>query len=159
MRSAGAPRLASEGSVPRAPNRRAMRALSVWCIGAALCMADPAAAQDAPGARPGGPSSPVTISACSGGITSIEFVEIAAYDVTFRNTAPVAADEVRFSARYGRHQKRAAFDLKGTFAPGAVVSRHVRRTVSGGLFSYQSDRNDCDVDYVHFTNGSSWSRL
>jgi hypothetical protein len=101
---------------------------------------------------------PVTISACSGGIHSIEFVEIASYDVTLRNTTSVPADEVRFSARYGRHEKRATFDVKAPFPPGADVSRHVRRTVNGGLFAYVSDTNDCTVDYVHFTNGSSWTR-
>jgi len=112
------------------------------------------AAAPAPAVAP----APVTISVCSGGITSIELVEIASYDVTLRNTTPVPADEVRFSARYGRHEKRATFDLKEPFAPGADVSRHVRRTVNGGLFAYVSDKNDCTVDYVHFTNGSSWTR-
>jgi hypothetical protein len=101
---------------------------------------------------------PVTISACSGGITSIELVEIATYDVTFRNGAALSADEIRISARYGRHEKRATFDIKGVFPPGVDVTKHLRRTVSGGLFAYQSDRNDCFVDYVHFANGSSWSR-
>lgn len=105
-----------------------------------------------------GPAAPVTISVCSGGITSIELVEIASYDVTFRNTTSVPADEIRFGARYGRHEKRAEFDLKGIFPPGTDVSRHVRRTVSGGLFSYISDTNDCTVDYVHFTNGTAWTR-
>jgi hypothetical protein len=102
--------------------------------------------------------SPVTISVCSGGIHSIELVEIASYDVTLRNTTSVPADEVRFSARYGRHEKRATFDLKTAFPPGTDVSRHVRRTVNGGLFAYVSDTNDCTVDYVHFTNGSAWTR-
>ena len=100
----------------------------------------------------------MTISVCSGGITSLELVEIASYDVTFRNRSAVAADEVRLSARYGRHEKRATFDVKGVFPPGADVSRHLRRTVNGGLFAYRSDQNDCFVDYVHFTDGSSWSR-
>lgn len=103
------------------------------------------------------PAAPVSIEACRGGITSIELMEIATYDVTLRNTARVAADEIRFSARYGRHEKRAAFDLHGTFAPGVDVRRSVRRTVSGGLFSYVSDQNDCTVDYVHFTDGTSWT--
>ena len=103
-------------------------------------------------------SAPVTISACSGGITSIEFVEVASYDVTFRNTASVPADEIRLGARYGRHEKRATFDLKGPFAPGIDVSRHLRRTVNGGLFAYRSTQNDCFVDYVRFTNGTTWSR-
>jgi hypothetical protein len=101
---------------------------------------------------------PVTISVCSGGIHSIEFVEIASYDVTLRNTTSVPADEVRFSVRYGRHEKRATFDVKAPFPPGTDVSRHVRRTVNGGLFAYVSDTNDCTVDYVHFANGSAWTR-
>ena len=104
------------------------------------------------------PASPVAITVCRGGITSVELVEIAAYDVTLRNTSAVPADEVRFAARYGRHEKRATFDVKATFPPGVDVQRHVRRTVNGGLFAYTSDQNDCTVDYVHFTDGTSWTR-
>ena len=139
---------------------RLMRTMLVWCGAAcvaALAASAPAGAQNGAGqANPAG--APVTISACSGGVTSIEFVETATYDVTMRNTAPVAADEIRLSVRYGRHEKRATFDLKEVFPPGVTVSRHLRRTVNGGLFSYWSDRNDCFVDYVHFTNGTSWTR-
>ena len=134
------------------PNRGSMRSVLV-----ALCLlsvtAAPAGAADSRAS-----AAPVTISACSGGISSVEFVEIASYDVTFRNRSSVSADEVRLSARYGRHEKRATFDVKGAFPPGMDVSRHLRRTVNGGLFGYRSDQNDCFVDYVHFTDGSSWSR-
>ena len=139
-----------------APNRRDMRSVLVACSLAALAAA-PAVAASAAGS-PANAQAPVTISACSGGISSVEFVEIASYDVTFRNRSSVPADEIRLSARYGRHEKRATFDLKGAFPPGADVSRHLRRTVNGGLFAYRSDQNDCFVDYVHFTDGSSWSR-
>ncbi len=104
------------------------------------------------------PPSPVAITACSGGIHSIELIEIASYDVTLRNTAAVAADEIRFSVRYGRHEKRATFDVKGAFPPNVDVSKHVRRTVNGGLFGFVSDQNDCNVDYVHFADGTSWTR-
>jgi hypothetical protein len=135
-----------------------MRLFAVSCALTWLVAVTPAAAQTGPGGQPATPPAPVTISSCVGGIQSVEFVEIATYDVTFRNTGPVAADEVRLSARYGRHEKRATFDLKETFAPGVDVSRHLRRTVNGGLFGYWSDHNDCFVDYVHFTNGTSWSR-
>lgn len=117
--------------------------------------AGPAGAQS-PSPAPA-PAAPVTISACRGGIASIELVEIAAYDVTLRNTAAVAADEVKLSARYGRRRKIAAFDVRGAFAPGVDVTRHLRRTVGGGLYSYESDTNDCTVDYVHFSDGTSWS--
>ncbi len=75
------------------------------------------------------PQAPVAITACRGGITSVELMEIAAYDVTLRNDGRVAADEIRWSARYGRHEKRATFDLKGTFAPGRV--RHAQRAPHG----------------------------
>lgn len=134
------------------------RFATVLCAAAMCAGVVPAAARAATAAPAPVQSSPVTISVCSGGITSIELVEIASYDVTLRNTASVPADEIRFGARYGRHEKRAEFDLKGVFPPGADVSRHVRRTVSGGLFAYVSDQNDCTVDYVHFTNGTAWTR-
>jgi hypothetical protein len=26
------------------------------------------------------------------------------------------------------------------------------------MFAYVSDQNDCTVDYVHFTDGTSWRR-
>lgn len=106
----------------------------------------------------GAAPAPMTIWACSGGIRSYELVEVASYDVTLRNTAATAADEVRLSVRYGRHDKRAAFDIKTGFPPGVDVKQHVRRTVSGGLYSYVSDQNDCRIDYVHYTDGTSWSR-
>ena len=101
---------------------------------------------------------PVTISRCSGGITSVELVEIASYDVTVRNTTAVPADRIGLSARYGRHEKRATFDLTGPFPPGVDVSRHLRRTVNGGLFGYRSDQNDCFIDSVHFADGTTWRR-
>lgn len=63
-----------------------------------------------------------------------------------------------YAVRYGRHEKRATFDLKGPFPPGIDVSRHLRRTINGGLFAYRSTQNDCFVDYVRFSNGTTWSR-
>jgi len=126
-------------------------------LGAALAVGLTLAAPAAVGAQTG-PRPPVTISRCSGGITSVELVEIASYDVTLRNTTPVTADRVGLSARYGRHEKRATFELTGPFPPGVDVSRHLRRTVNGGLFAYRSDQNDCFIDYVHFTNGAFWRR-
>jgi hypothetical protein len=109
-------------------------------------------------ASPPVPQAPVTITSCSGGIRSYELIEVASYDVTLRNTSPVGADEVRFSARYGRHDKRATFDVKTAFPPNVDVHQRVRRTVNGGLFAYISDENDCFVDYVHFIDGHSWTR-
>jgi hypothetical protein len=133
-----------------------MRSFTVLCLAAFLCTAEAVAAQTGtvgPAASP----APVTISTCSGGLSSFELIEFATYDVTFRNAGPVAADEVRLSALYGRRGKRATFDVTGRFPPGVDVSRHLRHTVSGGLYSFRSDKNDCVVDYVHFTDGSSWS--
>jgi len=121
-----------------------------------VAFASPAGAQSTPSPSP--VPAPVVVGACRGGIASVELVEIAAYDVTFRNTAGVAADEVRLSVRYGRRNKTANFDVHAAFAPNVEITKHLRRTVSGGLYSYESDQNDCSVDYVHFTDGTSWSR-
>jgi hypothetical protein len=126
-----------------------------WLAAAALAAlaAGPASAQTASAPA----AAPVSVSACRGGIASVELVEIAAYDVTLRDTAVIAADEIKLSVRYGRRGKTADFDVRGTFAPATDVTRHLRRTVGGGLYSYESDTNDCRVDYVHFTDGTSWN--
>ena len=133
-----------------------MRSFTVLCLAAFLSTVETAGAQPAAAGRAPLPA-PVTISVCSGGLSSFELVEFATYDVTVRNTASVPADKIRLSALYGRRGKRATFDLTGLFPPNADVSRHLRHTVSGGLYSFRSDKNDCVVDYVHFTDGSSWS--
>src|ERR1700691_2610289 len=125
-----------------------MRSFTVSCLAAFFCTAQAVAAQPAAGGAPARPA-PVTISTCSGGLSSFELVEIATYDVTFRNAGPVAADRIRLSALYGRRGKRATCDLTGVFPPGVDVSRHLRHTVSGGLYAFRSDKNDCVVDYVH----------
>jgi hypothetical protein len=103
------------------------------------------------------PGAPVTITSCRGGITSIELTEIASYDVTLHNGSAKSVDDIKLSARYGRHEKRASFDVKLALAPGADLNQHVRRNVAGGLFSNWSDQNDCFVDFVHFTDGTSWT--
>jgi hypothetical protein len=103
------------------------------------------------------PAPPVTFSECRGGISSIELVELAAYNVTFRNTSAVAADEIRLSIPYGRH-KVANFDLRGTFNPQVDTSRALRKNVNGGLYAWRSSQNDCIVDFVHFTDGTTWNR-
>jgi hypothetical protein len=142
--------------------RRSLAAARLIAGPALLAVSVPLAIFAAPaGAQTPSPSpaatAPVALGACRGGIASIELVEIAAYDVTLRNTAALPADEIKLSVRYGRRRKTAAFDLRGTFAPGVDVTRHLRRTVGAGLYSYASDSNDCSVDYVHFSDGTSWS--
>jgi hypothetical protein len=102
------------------------------------------------------PAPPVIASSCSGGITSIELVEHAAYDVTFRNTTNVAADDLQLAIPYGR-RKVATFDVHTTFAPHVDVRQHLHKNLSGGLFAYTSDENNCEVRYVHFADGTSWS--
>jgi|GEM_PF-2192654 hypothetical protein len=101
------------------------------------------------------PSPPVIATSCSGGVTSIELVEHASYDVTFRNTSSVAADDVRLAIPYGR-RKVAMFDVHAIFAPHADLVQHLHKNLSGGLFAYASDQNTCDVRYVHFVDGTSW---
>jgi len=100
---------------------------------------------------------PVIITACTGGIASIELVEVAAYDVTLRNEGAVAADEIAMTVR-GRRNKVMSFQLKGTFAPGIEIKRRIGRPLGIGLYTYSSSNNDCFIDSVHFANGSTWNR-
>jgi hypothetical protein len=104
------------------------------------------------------PSPPVVATSCSGGITSIELVEHASYDVTFRNTSNVAADDVRVAIPYGR-RKVATFDVHAIFAPHVDLVQHLHKNLSGGLFAYASDHNNCEVRYVHFIDGTSWGAV
>ena len=120
--------------------------LAVFMLAAAI----PAGAQPATE-----PSPPVMATSCSGGITSIELVEHASYDVTFRNTSNVAADDVQVAIPYGR-RKVATFDVHATFAPHADLVQHLHKNLSGGLFAFASDHNNCEVRYVHFIDGTSW---
>ena len=101
------------------------------------------------------PQSPVIVSSCSGGITSIELVEHAAYDVTFLNTTNVVADDLQLAIPYGR-RKVATFDVHAAFAPHSDVQQHLHKNLSGGLYAYTSNVNNCQVWYVHFVDGSSW---
>lgn len=103
------------------------------------------------------PAAPVTISACRGGIASLELIELAAYDVTLRNTANLTTDVIRLRIDYGRG-KTLTFDIKGTFSPNTDVKRRLSRTLGFGLYSYSSTANRCSVQYVHYINGSSWNQ-
>ncbi len=101
--------------------------------------------------------SPVIITDCRGGIASIELVEVAAYNVTLRNTRDISADEIRLTVRT-RRNKLLNFDLKGAFDPRNDVKRRVGRSVGLGFYSYSSANNQCSIDWVHFADGSSWSK-
>ncbi len=98
---------------------------------------------------------PISATSCRGGVTSIELVEHAAYDATFHNAANVAADDIHVAIPYGRHRV-ATFDVESTFPPGADVSVHLHKNLSGGLFAYVSDDNACNIRYVHFVDGTTW---
>lgn len=116
---------------------------------ATLLLATPAFGADAVPA-------PVTVSDCRGGIASIELVEMANYAVTFRNTATATADEIRFAIPYGR-RKTATFTVRGTFSPDIDIRRALQKSVGVGLYGYSSTNNTCRVEFVHFTDGSSWT--
>ncbi len=98
---------------------------------------------------------PVKITECKGGLAVVEFVELAAYDITFRNMSTVASDEIDVRINYGR-KKSATFKLKGQFSPQVDIKRRAQRTLGFGLYTYESDQNQCFVEYVHFVDGSSW---
>jgi hypothetical protein len=100
-------------------------------------------------------TSPVVATACHGTISSIELVEHASYDATFHNGAAVAADDIHVAIPYGR-TKTATFDVRDTFAPGADVSEHLHKNLSGGLFAVATTDDRCSVRYVHFVDGTQW---
>jgi hypothetical protein len=126
----------------RFSERRAVLALLLWLV--PLC-----ATADT--------GSPVVVTDCRGGITSIALVEIGAYEITLRNTSPVQADDIRIAIAYD-HGQIAGFDVRGKFPPNADIKKSLRKPVGHGQYTYASGRNVCDVQYVHFTNGSSWSK-
>ena len=72
-----------------------------------------------------------------------------------RDTARVAADEIRLAIPYGR-RRTATFDVRGSFPPNVDVAKTLRKTLSGGLYAYDSSQNDCRIEYVHFVNGTTW---
>jgi hypothetical protein len=98
---------------------------------------------------------PVVAISCPGSITSIELVEHASYDVTFRNTSDVVADDVQLAIPYGR-RKVATFDVHATFVPHVDLLQHLHKNLSGGLFAYTSNQNNCEIRYVHFVDGTTW---
>lgn len=126
-----------------------MRLLLVSCyalVALGVLGASPAAAQS---------GAPVTATSCRGGVTSIELVEHAAYDTTFHNAANVAVDDFHVAIPYGRHGV-AFFDVRSPIAPGGDVTVHLHKNLKGGLFADESDRNACNVRYVHFVDGTTW---
>ena len=101
-------------------------------------------------------TAPIVATSCTGGVTSIELTEHASYEATFRNSSAVAADEIRVVIPYGR-RRLATFDVKQAFPANAATSVHLHKNLAGGLYAYETDRNDCRVQYVHFVDGTSWS--
>ena len=102
-------------------------------------------------------TSPVVATSCQGTNSSIELVEHASYDATFRNTGTVGVDDIHVAIPYGR-TKVAAFDVHDSFPPGVEVKEHLHKNLSGGLFATSTDDNRCIVKYVHFVNGRTWSK-
>lgn len=100
-------------------------------------------------------AAPVAATRCSGGVTSIELVEHAAYDATFHNAANIGADDIHVVIPYGRHRV-ATFDVAQAFPPGTDVPVHLHKNLRGGLYAYESDSNACNIRYVHFVDGSTW---
>jgi hypothetical protein len=100
---------------------------------------------------------PVVATSCHGTITSLELVEHASYDATFRNTGTIGVDDIHVAIPYGR-TKIATFDVHDSFPPGADVMEHLHKNLSGGLFATSTNDNRCSVTYVHFVNGLSWGK-
>jgi hypothetical protein len=117
-------------------------------IGLTLSMAARAEAQTV---------SPVVATTCHGTITSLELIEHASYDATFHNSGTVAVDDIHVAIPYGR-TKLATFDVHDSFPPGADVTEHLHKNLSGGLFATATNDDRCSVTYVHFANGQFWGK-
>lgn len=73
--------------------------------------------------------------------------------MTFRNNAPVSANEVRFEVRQG--QDVVAVSDSGTFATGVDIAHRFTNPNASFGSPWQSAR--VAVTYVHFTDGSTWA--
>ena len=73
--------------------------------------------------------------------------------MTFRNNAPVSANEVRFEVRQGRDV--VAISDNGTFATGVDIAHRFANPNASFGSPWQSAR--VAVTYVHFTDGSTWT--
>ncbi len=124
-----------------------MKQLLIPALFMALVAAAPASAPSA---------SPVSATSCSGTIDSIELTQHASYNATFVDNAAIAADEIRVVIPYGR-KRSMTFDVHGAFAPGAPVTEHLHKNLPGGLFTAATTDDRCEVRYVHFVDGTSWS--
>lgn len=98
---------------------------------------------------------PIVVSDCRGGIANVQLLEIAAYDVTFRNVSNLQADVVRLVVAHGP-SKIATFEIRGTFLPNRDMRKALRKTVGRGTVAYESAQDTCKVQHVHFTNGKTW---
>ena len=73
--------------------------------------------------------------------------------MTFRNNAPVTANEVRFEVRQG--QDVVVVSDAGTFSTGVDIAHRFANPNASFGSPWQSAR--VAVTYVHFSDGSTWS--
>ncbi|GAC1307804.1 MAG: hypothetical protein NVSMB21_12300 [Vulcanimicrobiaceae bacterium] len=73
--------------------------------------------------------------------------------ITFRNTAPVAANEVRFAVRQGQDSVEVS-DV-GTFATGVDIAHRFANPSTSFATPWQPAR--VTVTYVRFTDGTTWT--
>jgi hypothetical protein len=71
--------------------------------------------------------------------------------LSFRNTARVGADEVRFVVRFQGTDK--VIVDKGTFSPGTPITHNF---IAGVGVPSPRDNSEVGVQYVHFTDGTYW---
>jgi hypothetical protein len=74
--------------------------------------------------------------------------------VTFTNERRVPADEVSFTIEYGGRTER--FIDKGAFSPDVRIEHAFNGFYDANYRGPTPTR--CGVDYVHFSDGSSWSQ-
>lgn len=72
----------------------------------------------------------------------------------FTNQGAVSADVVRFTVYLGSGNKPQTITETGTFSPGVGIDRE--HNLASYLFG-SSRTPSCTVNYVHFTDGTSWT--
>ena len=98
-------------------------------------------------------SDPIRIDDCH--ILNSRFYAHRSLALTFTNRRTIAADEVRFTITYAGTMTRVTDT--GTFSPGVGIHHGFDAFPSALYYYYGFWPKDCAVEYVHYSDGSSWT--
>ena len=123
-----------------------LASIAALLVGFMFTQVEPAFAASSP--------DPIRIDDCH--ILNSRFYAHRSLALTFTNRLSTAADEVRFMITYAG--KVAQVTDKGTFSPGIGIHHAFDVFPSELYYYYGSWPKDCAVEYVHYSDGSSWVR-